>query len=194
MPPSTGENGIRAQRWSERLGIFVGALKRKKKNWKEIYFLMITKARKETIFSNSHSSPALLYPFVWAAITDPYAKQWKLFFRSICLLGRLLGLFHWQLWNHHWVCHVCYSTDGFARVVCFYRMKSPFGLRFGFKKFTHHWSWLCLDKVLALFHLLEPLSLELLMGMKGVTRWKPWQVALMPWNILRSFINHHGKF
>lgn len=30
MPLSTGENGIRAQHWSERLGIFVGALKRNK--------------------------------------------------------------------------------------------------------------------------------------------------------------------
>lgn len=101
---STGQNGIKPQHWSECPGIFLGALKRKV-TWKGKLLLTITEGRRKNIFQLL-LCPTFLYPFVWAAITDPYAKRWKLFFRSICFLGRLLSLFYWQLWNHHWVCRV----------------------------------------------------------------------------------------
>lgn len=88
----------------KRLGLFLWALKRKK-NGKCNHLFIITKARRKKIFQ-LQLFPTLLYPFVWAAITDPYAKWWKIFFKTVCLLGRLLSLFYWQLWNHHWVCRV----------------------------------------------------------------------------------------
>lgn len=40
---------------------------------------------------------------------DSHAKPWNAllcFCSSICLCGKNLSLFYWQLWNHHWVCHV----------------------------------------------------------------------------------------
>lgn len=102
VPLSPRKHGIKVRHWSERLDIFCGSSE-KEEDTKRKASPYDNRSEKENIFQ-WQPYPTLLYPFVWAAITDPYAKRWKIFFRSICLLGRLLSLFYWQLWNHHWVC------------------------------------------------------------------------------------------
>lgn len=52
----------------------------------------------------------ILFSFFLGQLSeDSHAKPWNVllcFCSSICLSGKNLSLFYWQLWNHHWVCHV----------------------------------------------------------------------------------------